>query len=279
MGAPAWTPTHPDRDTRAVRARDHSYFDAPFVALAHRGGSLLEGNVGRENTVHAFRAAQALGFDHGETDVHATADGVLIAFHDDRLDRVTDDTGLVAGLPWDRVREARVGGEPIPTLDELLETFPTMCFNVDIKAPGAIEPLVRTINAHRAHDRVCVGSFSVQRIEAFRRLMGRQVPTAASVAGTVWTAFVPLLPRLLPSTAAVFQLPTHQTVRGVRIPVVTRRLVDNAHAAGRDVHVWTIDDAAEMVRLIDLGVDGIVTDRPDVLKDVLLSRDLWRDPS
>lgn len=258
-----------------MRARDYSYFDAPFVALAHRGGAHLPGNEGKENTIAAFRAAVDLGYTHCETDVHTTRDGVLIAFHDDRLDRVTESTGMIADLPWDAVAEARVGGESIPTLDELLEEFPDTCFNIDIKAPGAVEPLVRAIGAHRAQDRVCVGSFSVERITRFRRRMGTTVPTAVSSAGVPWTAWVPALPRLLNDPGVVFQMPIRHRVKGVDLPLLTRRLVKAAHARGKDVHIWTIDDEQTMVDLIDAGVDGIVTDRPDVLKDVLAARSLW----
>lgn len=260
-----------------MRAVDHPYFASPFCALAHRGGSHLPGNEGRENTIHAFRAAVEMGYTHCETDVHVTADGVLIAFHDAVLDRVTDAHGAVADLPWREVRQASVGGEPIPTFDELLETFPEVCFNVDIKAPGALEPLVEAINAHRAHRRVCVGSFSEASIHRFRRLMGAQVATAVGVVGTGWNAWVPALPRLLNSDGVVIQLPRHHRVRGVEVPVLTRRLIDHAHARGKDVHVWTIDDADVMVELLDAGVDGVITDRPDILKDVLISRDLWRN--
>lgn len=257
-------------------AADYPYFDTPFCALAHRGGSLLAANVGRENSLAAMRAAVSLGFTHVETDVHATADGHLVAFHDDTLERVTDGRGRIADLPLREVRRHLIGGrEPVPTLDEVLEELPSTRFNIDIKAPGAVRPLVHALNRHRAQDRVNVGSFGVDRIRAFRRLMGEQVPTAASGLGTAWTSLVPGLPRLLPSTGVVLQVPVSWPVAGRRVPIVTPRLIHAAHARGRQVHVWTVDDEAEMERLIGLGVDGIVTDRPDVLREVLLRRGLW----
>lgn len=257
-------------------AADYAYFDRPFIAMAHRGGALLAANLERENTRHAFTEAAALGYDYFETDVHVTADGVLVAFHDDRLDRVTDRPGLIAERTWGEIAAARIGGrDSIPTLAELLETFPDHRFNIDIKAPGAIEPLARTINHHRAHDRVCVGSFGVDRILAFRRLMGTQVPTSVAGPGVAWTRFVPGLPRLLNDAGVVFQMPIDWEIAGRRVRLLTRELVDRAHAAGKLVHVWTIDDPDTMHELIDLGVDGLISDRIDILKEVCLERGLW----
>lgn len=258
-------------------AAAHSYFDTPFIALAHRGGALLPANLHRENSLYAFIRAAELGYRYLETDVHSTADGVLVAFHDDRLGRVTDRAGLIADLPWAEVREARIGGQdPIPTLAELFDAFPGHRFNIDIKAPGAIRPLVRTINEFHAHDRVCVGSFGVDRIREFRRLMGAQVATSLAGPGVAWTRFVPVLPRLLNDPGVVLQIPTSWLIAGREVRLVTRSLVQRAHAAGKLVHVWTIDTAEEMHELIELGVDGLVSDRIDVLKEVCLARGLWR---
>lgn len=258
-----------------MRARDHRYFDGPFVALAHRGGAALPANIGRENTLHAFGEAVELGYRHLETDVHATRDGVLVAFHDDRLDRVTDAAGLLAELPWSEVSQARIHGlDPIPTLAEVLDTFPDTRINIDIKAHGAIAPLVTELTRHRALDRVCVGSFSGRRLALFRSL-APAVATSVSPAGVAWTAYAPLLPRVLNDPGLAFQVPVDWPVRGHRLPVVTEAMVARAHGAGKHVHVWTIDEPAEMHRLIDLGVDGLVTDRPDLLRTVLTERGLW----
>lgn len=257
-----------------MRAEDYPYLRPRFVALAHRGGAGLEGNLGRENSVRAFRTAVDLGYRYLETDVHTTADGTLVALHDASLDRVTDATGQVAELPWAEVSQASIGGtEPIPTLDELLETFPTANFNIDIKSAGAIAPLAEAIGRHAAWDRVLVGSFGVDRIRAFRRLAGPRVPTAVSPAGVAFAAYALGVRRLWPSTGVAFQIPVR--VWHERLRVLSTALIAAAHAAGRVVHVWTIDDPAEMHRLIDLGVDGLVSDRIDILKDVLTQRGLW----
>ncbi|GAA1393436.1 glycerophosphodiester phosphodiesterase [Luteococcus peritonei] len=259
-----------------MRARDFAYFDQPFIPLAHRGGSLLEGNQGRENTLEAFGRAVELGYRYLETDVHATRDGHLVAFHDDRLDRVSDRTGLIAELSLAEVRSARVGGDAIiPTLDEVLERFGQARLNIDIKAPGAVEPLARTLADHGAEDRVCVGSFGEDRLRRFRHLTGGRVATSAGPVGVAWTARVPLLPRLLASPAVAFQVPEEHVVRGRRVKILTPFLLSSAHRRGKVVHVWTVNDADRMDGLIDQGVDGIVTDAVDVLRGVLERRGMW----
>ncbi len=238
------------------------------LPFAHRGGA----SEAPENTLPAFEHAVRLGYTYLETDVHVTADGVLLAFHDDHLDRVTDRTGEIAKLPWSVVREAKVDGrEPIPQFEELLSSFPTARVNVDPKHDEAVEPLVAALRRCDAVERVCIGAFSDRRLARLRELCGPTLCTslgprdiaklrAASIAGA----------RLrLPAPCA--QVPT--TARG--IPLVDRRFVDAAHRLGIQVHVWTIDDAAEMTRLLDLGVDGIMTDRPAVLREVLEARGQW----
>ena len=258
-----------------MRAADFAYFDAPRpIGLAHRGGAKIPANLHRENTMAAFREAVGMGYRYLETDVHATADGVLLAFHDLRLDRVTDRFGRIAELPYAAVESARIHGtEPIPLLSDLLEEFPDARINIDVKAPGAIEPLAELIRAHAAIDRVCVASFSDRRLRAVRRLLGPRLATSAGPAEVAALRLAPgRITGWLRSPAAVLQLPSGHVVGGRRLDLVTPALVDRAHLMGKHVHVWTIDDAAEMHRLFDLGVDGIVSDRIDTLADVLADR-------
>ncbi len=266
-----------------MRASDYSYFDAPFLAFAHRGGSTYPPNLHRENTMYAFDQATGLGYRYLETDVHATVDGVLLAFHDTVLDRVTDATGSIAELPYERVREARIAGiDPIPTLAELLTRYPEARFNIDAKAPAAVELLVDTINTYDAHDRVCVSSFSTKRLHQLRQRLGDRVPSALSFRGVAWTRFMPLLPRWIQSPGLAFQLPISYSLiskwlggREREVRVLTETLIRHAHRAGKQVHIWTIDDVPTMELLIDMGVDGIFTDRIDTLKAVLVARGLW----
>lgn len=257
-------------------ASDFPYFDEPFAAMAHRGGYIDPADAPRENSLYAFGKAVEIGYRYLETDVHATSDGHLVAFHDDVLDRVTEATGRVSGLPFAAVREALIAGiDPIPTLDEVLDSFPQAKLNIDIKSPGAIEPLVATIRMHRAEARVCVSSFSPKRLRRFRRLMGPSVATGLSSDAVAFAAFAPRVPHVLPFRGVCFQIPTTQLVKGRTVPILTPALLATARAHDARVHVWTINDADQMHRLIDLGVDGLVTDRVDVLKQVAIDRGLW----
>jgi glycerophosphoryl diester phosphodiesterase len=262
-----------------VRADRYAYLSDPApLALAHRGGAAYGPNVGLENTMAAFRRAVDLGYRYLETDVHATRDGQLVAFHDTVLDRATDASGAIADLPWREVRKARVGGtEPVPLLAELFEEWPEVRVNIDVKADTALEPTLREVARHGATDRVCIGSFSERRLWAARRALGPGVATAAGQVGTAVLRFTPAaLSRLLHTPAPVLQIPALHRLRGRTVTLVTPGLVRRAHALGKHVHVWFHDwsreDAPEMHRLLDLGVDGIVTDRIDVLRDVLAER-------
>ncbi|MGA8979750.1 MAG: glycerophosphodiester phosphodiesterase [Pedococcus sp.] len=258
-----------------MRASDFAYFDTPTpIGLAHRGGSKVTANLHLENTLAAFRHAVDLGYRYLETDVHATSDGQLLAFHDHVLDRVTEGRGAIADLSYAVVRTARVNGtEPIPLLSDLLEEFPDVRVNIDVKAMGAIEPLAAVIRAHDALDRVCVASFSRTRLRAVRALLGPALATAAGPSEVGVLRFAPsLVADWLRSPAPVLQIPTGRVVGGRRLELVTPALVERVHAMGKHVHVWTIDDAPEMHRLFDLGVDGIVTDRTDTLAEVLAER-------
>jgi glycerophosphoryl diester phosphodiesterase len=237
------------------------------LAFAHRGGA----GDWPENTMPAFANAVSLGYRYLETDVHTTADGVLVAFHDDHLDRVTDRTGLIGALPWSEVRRARVGGETIPLLEDLLGTWPDVRVNVDPKHDAAVDPLVTVIERTGTHDRVCVAAFSDARLARFRRLTGNRICTGT---GPREIARIRIAGYGVPTgrlRGACVQVP----VRHGRVLLVDPRFLAVAHRRGLPVHVWTIDDPVEMDRLLDIGVDGIMTDRPAVLKEVLQRRGQW----
>ena len=245
-----------------------AYLDHPGpIAFAHRGGA----SEHAENTMPAFEHAVRLGYRYLETDAHATADGVLLAFHDDVLDRVTDRTGVVAQLPWDAVREARVGGEPILRMEELLTAWPDVRVNVDLKHEASVDPMVDVLDRTQAHHRVCVASFSGKRLGRFRRMTSGRVCTAIAPFEIARLRVAGYGVRSGAFAGNCAQVP----VRQGPVLMVDKRFVDGAHHEDLPVHVWTIDDADEMERLLDLGVDGIMTDRPTVLKDVLVRRGQW----
>lgn len=272
-------------------------------ALAHRGFSL----DGHENTLRAFRAAADLGFLWVETDVNTTADGVVLAFHDPTLDRVTDTCGNISGVPWSELDRVRIGGsEPLATLSQLLREFPDLHVNIDVKDEASVLALPRVIVDAGAVERVRVTSFSEDRrrrtLTSITELTGRTPRTSAGTLGCagltglskvarvtdrfsprIATALWSVLTRVWGSKVAEFdtvQLPVRYDVRlrgGRKLPVavVTPTFVKVAHRVGIAVHVWTVNDAQEMHRLLDLGVDGIVTDRADVLARVLADRGQW----
>ncbi len=238
------------------------------LAFAHRGGA----GDWPENTMPAFEHAVALGYRYLETDVHATADGVLLAFHDDRLDRVTDRTGEIAALPYAEVAAARVDGEePIPLLEDLLGAFPDVRVNIDPKADGSVEPLIAAIERTGSLDRVCIGSFSDQRLRTMRTRLGPRLCTSMGPQEVARLRLDAVSGRVHPAAAACVQVPE----RAKGVTVTNAAMVRAAHRAGLQVHVWTIDDPEDMTRLLDLGVDGLMTDRPAVLKQVLEDRGQW----
>ena len=268
---------HTARVSWPGRAESFAFFqnEGMPLAFAHRGGTLLAGNAGIENSMAAFGNAVRLGYRYLETDVHATRDGAVVAFHDATLDRVTDGSGTIASLPLADVRQALIGGrEPIPLLDELLDSWPEVRLNIDCKALPAIEPLVETIRRHRAEQRVCVASFSERRLRRLRRLLGPGVATSYAAPGVAAL-------RLVPTTAAIRLLAgsgsqVAQVPIGARhFRVVTPAFVSRLHAVGRQVHVWTLDAPELIEQVLDAGADGVMTDRPDVLREVLRSRGQW----
>lgn len=234
------------------------------LALAHRGGAAESA----ENSPLAFQHAVDLGYRWIETDVRATVDGHAVVFHDATMDRTTDATGAVSSLPLSAVRAARLadGAAPIP-LVEALTRWPEVRFNVDVKSDDTIAPFLRAVGEADAWDRVCAAAFSTSRLTTLRELAGPRLAT--SMGPSEVTRMVLGAPGHSPACAA--QVP--HRARG--IPLVTRRFVQRAHRRGVQVHVWTVNDPVEMEALLDLGVDGLITDRPTVLRRVLIRRGSW----
>jgi glycerophosphoryl diester phosphodiesterase len=244
------------------------------IAMAHRGFTSFRLPM---NCMGAFHEAAKLGFRYVETDVRATRDGVAVILHDRMLRPESGMSGAVDRLYWRDVRSAHLGaGESIPTLEELLSALPDIRVNIDIKAASAIDPTVNVVERLNAHNRVLITSFSDRRRRRALRLLSKRV---ASSAGT--GAFLPLLAARTPGSRAYawqmlrdsdcVQLPP----RLGGLPIITPGLVQAVHASGRQVHAWTIDDPDAMHALFDMNVDGIITDRADLLRDVLVARSEW----
>jgi glycerophosphoryl diester phosphodiesterase len=255
------------------------------INFAHRGGA----QVVPEDTIEGFREGFAMGGGVVECDVHASAEGTLVVIHDAVVDRTTDGTGPVAektvpelqgldaghrfspdrGLtfPW------RAKGVKIPTLEALYEAFPNAPFNIEIKGhrSGIEEAVFRQIEAAGAMERTLVVSDNRDTISRFRKVSQGKVATASSTVELLryWVLHVLHLGGLYDPPFQALQPP--EKYKGV-VPVVTRRFVRDAHDRDLRVDVWTIDDEPVMRRLLSFGVDGIMTDRPDVLARVLNGR-------
>ena len=248
----------------------HSFlkYDTP-IAFAHRGGA----SDAPENTMPAFQRAIDLGYIYLETDVHATKDGVLLAFHDDDLSRTCGRPGLISELNYAEIKDARVRGtEPIPLLEDLIVAWPHAHLNIDCKSDQALLPLADRLARGDIFDRVCIGSFSDKRLNRLRDQFGERLCTSMG----------PRDVTKLRLGSWVHRSGSFENIRAAQVPVsqgpltiVDGSFIQAAHNADIQVHVWTIDEPDEMVRLLDLGVDGIMTDKPETLKKILLSRNAW----
>jgi glycerophosphoryl diester phosphodiesterase len=244
------------------------YLEQPPLAFAHRGGAA----EGDENTAEAFARSVDAGYRFVETDVHATLDGVAVVLHDATLDRVTGARRTpVAALTYADLASFRVGGSSaIPRLDDVLDAWPQVKFNIDVKSDSAVEATVESVRRAAARDRVLLASFSDTRIRRLRTLTQGEVATslAQREVARLWIASRVGARVRLPECVVAAQIP-----RGLARP----RFINHAHRLGIQVHVWTVDDPAEMAGLLDLGVDGIMTDRIEVLREVFIQRGLWKE--
>jgi glycerophosphoryl diester phosphodiesterase len=250
------------------------------IRFAHRGSRVLW----PQNTMVAFQGAIDLGYRYLETDVHMSGDGKVVVFHDDRLERLTDGTGCVWDHDWDELRRLdaaysfgadegftlRGSGVSIPLLEEVLRSFPDALLNIDLKQDAIEAAVAEEIDRLDAHDRVLVGSFHDHRIARFREETAGAVATSAGPGEARASFWAAMRRQEVQAEADAFQVPERSGL--MRVP--RRRFITAAHDAGKQVHVWTVNDPARMRRLLDLGVDGIITDRPDLLDSVITE---WRN--
>ena len=237
--------------------------------FAHRGLSL----EAPENTLLSFLKALSSGATHLETDVHVTRDGTAVLSHDPDLVRLAGRNVRVDQLTMAELRRIDLGvGQSFVSLGEALDTFPEARFNIDVKAAGAAEPTARAVLDAGATRRVLITSFSEER----RRR------TTALLPGVATSASSPVLLKALLASGLGLTGRAGQVLRGFaavqvperygRVPVVTPRFIRVMHAIEVEVHVWTVNEPAQMSRLLDLGVDGIVTDRCDLAVEIIAGR-------
>ena len=249
----------------------HSYLDNTSpIAFAHRGGT----SAAPENTLRAFDDAVTLGYRYVETDVHSTRDGRLVAFHDNDLQRTCGKSWQIEETDWSTLSTARIDGtDPIPLLEDLLTSWPDLRINIDCKSDAAMQPLIDTIRRSNCIDRICVGSFSDKRLQHLRSELGAGLCTSMGPQEVVRLVLgsstgIPISPS---RHALIAQVPVRQGL----IPVVTHRSIARAHRLGLQIHVWTIDDPLQIGQLLDMGVDGVMSDDTRALKDVFVARHLW----
>lgn len=238
------------------------------LVIAHRGG-----NEQPENSIAAFKAMRDSGFSYIETDARATSDGVAVICHDPFLDRTTDGTGSISSYTWRELSKVRdLSGNRILRVDEVLDSFPDLHFNIDSKTDAVVAPLIEAVRETLSQSRVCLASFSEKRLRKIRRALPGVATSlgvsavARLVAATATpTVIARKLVRSIPGPeqgVQVVQIPL--VSRGV--PVLTQPLVEHAHSRGIAVHAWTINDLAEVDRLISWGVDGFITDEPTAVR-------------
>jgi glycerophosphoryl diester phosphodiesterase len=256
-------PAAPGGDAR--RVTDYVQAAGPY-AIAHRGGA----GLAPENTLAAFERSLGLGLRYLETDVRVTADGVPVLFHDPGLLRVTGVRGRLDEVGWRDLRAIRVAGEPIPRLADALAAFPEARFTIDVKDPRALDPLVRAVRDAGAVRRVCLAGAADRVLADARDRLGPALRIALG-----WDSLTRLAVAARtgsrPWRIADAQF-AHVPLKLGRLPVFADRLVAMAGDLGVRVFVWTVDDPARMHRLFDAGVDGVITDRPDLLREVLIRR-------
>jgi glycerophosphoryl diester phosphodiesterase len=256
------------------------------LAFAHRGA-----DPARENTMGAFRRAIALGFRYLEIDVRTSSDGELVIFHDETLERVTNGTGRLSDHTWDQLSRLRVipsvkaepadtastgAAEPLVLFEEALVALPDTHFNVDLKDPEAAVHLAEIVDRLGAHHRVLATSFKDSRRHRLSRLLNQPVATSGGSASVALMVLLGPLSGFRRISRRVARIDCVQVpIRHTRIPIVRPKFVQRCHRAGLQVHVWVVDDPGEMHRLLDMGVDGIMTDDAEALAGVMRQRSVW----
>ena len=240
-----------------------------FTPFAHRGGSLEN----KENTLDAFEKCISIGYDYIETDVRETKDGKLVIFHDEDLSRICGLQIKINQLEYKEIKKIKIFDDHhVPLLDEALISWPHLNFNIEPKSTLAAHLLIKSLKSNTKNlDRFCIGSFSTNKIKLLRNSCGDQLCTSMTKQETIMFYLDSVLP-FFKNNIPCLQIPMFY----FGFQIVSKSFVSHAHSLGKKIHAWTINDESQMNQLIDYGVDGIMTDRPQLLKDVLTKRSLWR---
>ena len=254
------------------------------MVIAHQGGEGLRPS----NTLAAFDNAMALGVDVLEMDIHQTQDGVIVLMHDATVDRTTDGSGAIKEMSFDKIRALDAGyywtdddgatypyrgqGIQVPTLEELFQRYPDMRMNIEIKqeTPNMVRPFCQLIHDYNMQDKLLVATFHKATVEEFRRDCPDAITSMVEPEIQLFFGLnAAYLGALFQAPGTAFQVPRTSSLPIIgQVDVITERFIRVAHSHNIQVHAWTINETAEMERLIALGVDGIITDRPDLLLEV-----------
>lgn len=246
----------------------HTPFIDTFQPIAHRGGAL----EAQENSLQAFHHAASLGYRYMETDMQVSADGEIYLFHDDRLERVSNGKGVFSDFKASEIDRLRLhNDEPIPRLADALAELPDAIFNIDIKRANGTKPLADFLSTHPQAERVIAASFHKDRLALLKQLAQKPVQVTAVQSDVIKLKFMGWgLPLSRPNVIAA-QVPLSH----YGLPIITPSFVRICKKLDIKLHVWTIDDADVMRQLIDKGVDGIMTDRPSLLRAVAIEKGCW----
>ena len=246
-----------------------SFNNSKFMAFAHRGGT----EFAPENTYEAFSAAVETGYKYLETDVHPNADEKLMAFHDPTLDRVTNYKGKIRDFTSQELKKIRVNDKfQIPFLEDLLDSFSQNYFSIDMKSDESVIPLIKLVRKMNAIDRVCFASFNQQRLDYVREEFSNKCISSMGPKEIVKTKLCSIFNIKHNVLPLISSLP----IKRYKIELLNKKHVDFLKSLNIKVIAWTINDANEITRLIDLGIDGIMTDKISALKEILIKKNLWQ---
>ena len=245
-----------------------NFFDDNFIAFAHRGGN----DYGPENSLKAFKGAYESGYKYLETDIHLSKDGHLLAFHDDSIDRVTNNKGKIKNLNLSEIKKSKIDGkEEIPVITDLFEELPNCFFSIDCKSDDTVLPLIKIIKDKSLMERICIGSFSQKRINLIRNVLGPNLKTSMGPNEII-------LSKLLSNFSINYKFKSNFAslpIEKYGLELLNEKNIKYLQKNNQKVIAWTINDENDMRLLIRRGIDGIMTDNILLLKRVLIEENLW----